>query len=103
MLAFLECPAHTANLPEGSESPLLASASYSLQDWQVVKPEDRGGIEQDLAQEPLATHPPSPRSSEICVSPVSGTALVPHSGHMWVSPSLSSRLSLLHLAPHLDV
>lgn len=51
VLAFMVCPAHAAeSSPGGSESPLPALAFHSLRAWQVVKPEDRGGPEQDLAQ-----------------------------------------------------
>lgn len=50
VLAFMVCPAHTESSPGGPASPLPALAFHSLRARQVVKPEDRGGPEQDLAQ-----------------------------------------------------
>ena len=92
VLAFMVCPAHAESSPGGSESPLPALAFHSLRVWQVVKPEDRGGPEQDLARGSL--------SSGIRVSLISGTALGPYSRHMWVfSPCWSSRPTLSHITP----
>lgn len=50
VLAFMVCPAHTESSAGGPVSPLPALAFHSLQARQVVKPEDRGGPEQDSAQ-----------------------------------------------------
>lgn len=51
MLAFLSgVPSTHGELTLGVREPLPALAAHSLLDWQVVKPEDRGGNEWDLVQ-----------------------------------------------------
>ena len=51
VLAFLSgVPSTHGELTLGVREPLPALAAHSLLDWQVVKPEDRGGNEWDLVQ-----------------------------------------------------
>lgn len=75
MLAFLSgVPSTHRELTWGVRELLPALAAHSLPQWQVAKPEDRGGTEWDLAQGVSATTSLSTQSSGIRVSLVSGTA-----------------------------